>query len=97
MRNLPAAILDLLPKCKGNLVRVLEELPAGGAMLSYSALGGAPIGDPLAGDFSYAVLCTAPRIVVIGSFCYCFVTFTAAPLDTPPRKPAPPEYLAVMT
>ena len=31
-------ILELLPKCKGNLVRVLEELKAGGANLSYSAL-----------------------------------------------------------
>lgn len=31
-------ILELLPNCKGNLVRVLEELKAGGANLSYSAL-----------------------------------------------------------
>ena len=31
-------ILELLPRCKGNLVRVLEELAAGGANLSYSAL-----------------------------------------------------------
>jgi transposase len=31
-------ILELLPMCKGNLVRVLEELKAGGANLSYSAL-----------------------------------------------------------
>src|ERR1039458_2326427 len=30
-------ILELLPSCKGNLVRVLEELTAGGANLSYSA------------------------------------------------------------
>ena len=31
-------ILELLPKCKGNLVRVGEELAASGANLSYSAL-----------------------------------------------------------
>lgn len=31
-------ILELLPNCKSNLVRVLEELKAGGANLSYSAL-----------------------------------------------------------
>ena len=31
-------ILELLPSCKGNLVRVLEELAASGANLSYSAL-----------------------------------------------------------
>ena len=31
-------ILELLPRCKGNLVRVREELTAGGANLSYSAL-----------------------------------------------------------
>ncbi len=31
-------ILELLPRCKGNLVRVLEELTASGANLSYSAL-----------------------------------------------------------
>jgi len=31
-------ILELLPKCKGNLVRVQEELAARGAHLSYSAL-----------------------------------------------------------
>jgi hypothetical protein len=31
-------ILELLPLCKGNLVRVQEELAASGAMLSYSAL-----------------------------------------------------------
>jgi transposase len=31
-------ILELLPGCKGNLVRVLEELTAGGARLSYTAL-----------------------------------------------------------
>src|SRR5664279_80665 len=31
-------ILELLPMCKGNLVRVLEELAASGANLSYSAL-----------------------------------------------------------
>jgi transposase len=31
-------ILELLPSCKGNLVRVQEELAASGANLSYSAL-----------------------------------------------------------
>ncbi|EQD68981.1 hypothetical protein B1B_05517, partial [mine drainage metagenome] len=31
-------ILELLPRCKGNLVRVLEELTASGVTLSYSAL-----------------------------------------------------------
>ena len=31
-------ILDLLTSCKGNLVRVHEELVAGGASLSYQAL-----------------------------------------------------------
>ena len=31
-------IIDLLPHCKGNLVRVQEELAASGATLSYSAL-----------------------------------------------------------
>ena len=31
-------ILELLPRCKGNLVRVHEELTASGAMLSYQAL-----------------------------------------------------------
>lgn len=31
-------ILELLPRCKGNLVRVHEELIAGGAVLSYQAL-----------------------------------------------------------
>jgi transposase len=31
-------ILELLPMCKGNLVRVQEELLASGANLSYSAL-----------------------------------------------------------
>ena len=31
-------ILELLPACKGNLVRVHEELVAGGAALSYQAL-----------------------------------------------------------
>jgi transposase len=31
-------ILELLPRCKGNLVRVHEELTAGGAALSYQAL-----------------------------------------------------------
>jgi len=31
-------ILDLLPACKGNLVRVHEELRAAGALLSYQAL-----------------------------------------------------------
>ena len=31
-------ILDLLASCKGNLVRVHEELTAGGAALSYPAL-----------------------------------------------------------
>src|SRR5471032_1360524 len=31
-------ILDLLSSCKGNLVRVHEELTAGGASLSYQAL-----------------------------------------------------------
>ena len=31
-------ILDLLTQCKGNLVRVHEELTAEGAMLSYTAL-----------------------------------------------------------
>ena len=31
-------ILDLLKKCKGNLVRVHEELLAGGAAMSYQAL-----------------------------------------------------------
>jgi len=31
-------ILELLPRCKGNLVRVHEELMAGGAVLSYQAL-----------------------------------------------------------
>jgi transposase len=31
-------ILELLPRCKGNLVRVHEELIAGGAALSYQAL-----------------------------------------------------------
>jgi len=31
-------ILELLPKCKGNLVGVQEELAASGATLSYSAL-----------------------------------------------------------
>src|SRR6266849_4013818 len=31
-------ILELLPACKGNLVRVHEELSAGGAVLSYPAL-----------------------------------------------------------
>jgi transposase len=34
-------ILDLLHACKGNLVRVHEELLAGGAGLSYQALTGA--------------------------------------------------------
>jgi transposase len=33
-------ILDLLASCKGNLVRVHEELTAGGAVLSYPALTG---------------------------------------------------------
>ena len=33
-------ILELLPACKGNLVRVHEELAAGGAKLSYQALTG---------------------------------------------------------
>src|SRR5271163_4035189 len=33
-------ILDLLASCRGNLVRVHEELKAGGAVLSYSALTG---------------------------------------------------------
>jgi len=33
-------ILDLLVSCKGNLVRVPEELQAGGATLSYAALRG---------------------------------------------------------
>ena len=33
-------ILELLPACKGNLVRVHEELAAGGAKLSYAALTG---------------------------------------------------------
>jgi transposase len=33
-------ILDLLTSCKGNLVRVHEELVAGGAVLSYQALTG---------------------------------------------------------
>ena len=33
-------ILDLLTTCKGNLVRVHEELAAGGAVLSYQALTG---------------------------------------------------------
>ena len=33
-------ILELLPACKGNLVRVHEELVAGGATLSYAALTG---------------------------------------------------------
>src|ERR1039457_1874205 len=33
-------ILDLLTSCKGNLVRVHEELVAGGAALSYPALTG---------------------------------------------------------
>src|ERR1700688_3278695 len=33
-------ILDLLTSCKGNLVRVHEELVAGGAALSYQALTG---------------------------------------------------------
>ena len=33
-------ILDLLASCKGNLVRVHEELTAGGAALSYPALTG---------------------------------------------------------
>jgi transposase len=31
-------ILELLPRCKGNLVRVHEELAASGAVLSYQAL-----------------------------------------------------------
>src|SRR5438046_10607157 len=31
-------ILELLPRCKGNLVRVHEELTASGAVLSYQAL-----------------------------------------------------------
>jgi transposase len=31
-------ILELLKKCKGNLVRVHEELQAGGAAMSYQAL-----------------------------------------------------------
>ncbi|HUX44674.1 MAG TPA: hypothetical protein VMV57_07990, partial [Terracidiphilus sp.] len=31
-------IIELLPRCKGNLVRVQEELAASGATLSYSAL-----------------------------------------------------------
>jgi predicted transcriptional regulator len=31
-------ILEFLPRCKGNLVRVHEELAASGAVLSYQAL-----------------------------------------------------------
>src|ERR1035438_8533920 len=31
-------ILELLPRCKGNLARVREELAASGAQVSYSAL-----------------------------------------------------------
>jgi hypothetical protein len=52
-RTLPATILELFSNCKGNLVRVHEELAAGGAELSYPALtafcrrhgiGQAPVG-----------------------------------------------------
>src|SRR6266851_5286820 len=54
-------ILELLPACKGNLVRVHEELSAGGAVLSYPALtaffrqpsiGQAPLGPAGPYDFS---------------------------------------------
>lgn len=38
--DLRAEILELYPACKGNLVRVHEELLAGGATLSYPALTG---------------------------------------------------------
>ena len=54
-------ILELFDRCKGNLVRVHEELAAGGAQLSYPALtafcrrhgiGSAP--PPPAGQYDFA-------------------------------------------